>query len=108
MDFSFCSFLRERVFGEPLASNGLPLWLYYSGFQASCHNTNMASVRETEVTLVTLNAGSCNVVQGKILKEYVLQLRALIVQQAVISCSSVTSIMSPSLLPWMVKVYIPS
>jgi hypothetical protein len=26
------------VFGEPLASNGLPLWIRYSGFQASCHN----------------------------------------------------------------------
>jgi hypothetical protein len=29
--------LRERVFSEPLASNGLPLWLHYSGFQAPCH-----------------------------------------------------------------------
>jgi hypothetical protein len=34
-----CSLLRERVFSEPLASNGLPLWLRYSGFQASCNNT---------------------------------------------------------------------
>jgi hypothetical protein len=25
---------RERVFGEPLASNKLLLWLHYSGFQA--------------------------------------------------------------------------
>jgi hypothetical protein len=39
MDFGVCSLLRERVFGEPLASNGLPLWLHYSGFQASCHRT---------------------------------------------------------------------
>jgi hypothetical protein len=31
MDFRVCSLLRERVFGEPLASNGLPLWLHYSG-----------------------------------------------------------------------------
>jgi hypothetical protein len=38
MDFRVCSLLRERVFGEPLASCGLPLWLHYSGFQASCHN----------------------------------------------------------------------
>jgi hypothetical protein len=36
----FCvySLQREQVFGELLASNGLPLWLHYSGFQASCHN----------------------------------------------------------------------
>jgi hypothetical protein len=27
-----------NVLREPLASNGLPLRLYYSGFQASCHN----------------------------------------------------------------------
>jgi hypothetical protein len=38
MDFLVCSLLQERVFGEPLSSNGLPLWLYYSGFQESCHN----------------------------------------------------------------------
>jgi hypothetical protein len=38
MDFLVCSLLRERVFGEPLASNGFPLWLHYSSFQASCHN----------------------------------------------------------------------
>jgi hypothetical protein len=28
----------ERVFGEPLVSNGLSLWLRCSGFQASCHS----------------------------------------------------------------------
>jgi hypothetical protein len=33
-----CYLLRERVLGEPLSSNELPLWLNYSGFQASCHN----------------------------------------------------------------------
>jgi hypothetical protein len=33
--FSVYLFQRECVFGEPLASNGLPLWLYYSHFQAS-------------------------------------------------------------------------
>jgi hypothetical protein len=33
------SLLWERVFGEPLASNELPLWLRYSGFQASSHIT---------------------------------------------------------------------
>jgi hypothetical protein len=27
------------VLTEPLASNGLPLWLRYFGFQASYHNT---------------------------------------------------------------------
>jgi hypothetical protein len=38
MDFRFCSLMRELVFGKQLASNGLPFWLHYSGFQASCHN----------------------------------------------------------------------
>jgi hypothetical protein len=38
MDFRVCSLLREHVLGRPLASNGLPLSLHYSGFQASCHN----------------------------------------------------------------------
>jgi hypothetical protein len=38
MDFRLCSLLPERAFGVPLASNGHPLWLHYSGFQASCHN----------------------------------------------------------------------
>jgi hypothetical protein len=28
-----------NVLTEPLPNNGLPLWLHYSGFQASCHNT---------------------------------------------------------------------
>jgi hypothetical protein len=37
MDFRACSLLRDQ--GEPLAINGLPIWLHYSGFQASCHNT---------------------------------------------------------------------
>jgi hypothetical protein len=32
-----CSLLRERAFSEQLASGGLPLWLHYSGFQVSCH-----------------------------------------------------------------------
>jgi hypothetical protein len=31
--------LQDRVFGEPMASKGLQLWLHYSGFQASCYNT---------------------------------------------------------------------
>jgi hypothetical protein len=31
--------LPNRVLGDPLTSNVLPLWLNYSGFQASCHNT---------------------------------------------------------------------
>jgi hypothetical protein len=39
MDLRICSLLRERVFGESLVRNGLPLCLHYSGFQASCHNT---------------------------------------------------------------------
>jgi hypothetical protein len=34
MDSLVCSLLRERVFGEPLANNGLPFWLHYSSFQA--------------------------------------------------------------------------
>jgi hypothetical protein len=29
----------ENVCLASLASNGLPFWLHYSGFQASCHNT---------------------------------------------------------------------
>jgi hypothetical protein len=32
MDSCVYSLLRRRVFGEPLASNWLPLWLHYSGF----------------------------------------------------------------------------
>jgi hypothetical protein len=32
--FRVYSLQQERVFGEPLTSNGLPLWLHYSGFQA--------------------------------------------------------------------------
>jgi hypothetical protein len=28
----------QAVLTEPLASNGLPLWFRYSGFQASCHS----------------------------------------------------------------------
>jgi hypothetical protein len=31
-------FVAAETCYEPLASNGLPLWLYYSGFQASCHS----------------------------------------------------------------------
>jgi hypothetical protein len=31
--FRIYSFHRERALGGPLASNGLPLWLYYSDFQ---------------------------------------------------------------------------
>jgi hypothetical protein len=38
IDFRVYSLQRESVFDQPLASNGLPLWLHYSGFQASCHN----------------------------------------------------------------------
>jgi hypothetical protein len=59
-----CSLLRERVFGEPLASNGLPLWIQYSGFQASCHNTNRTSsgmwLRGT-VCLESITKGLCQV-----------------------------------------------
>jgi hypothetical protein len=36
--FRVCSLVQERVLGEPLVSNGLPFWLHYFGFQASCHN----------------------------------------------------------------------
>jgi hypothetical protein len=36
--FRIYSVQRERVFGGLLASYGLPLWLYYSGFLASCHS----------------------------------------------------------------------
>jgi hypothetical protein len=32
--FHVYSLQRKRVFGEQLASNGLSLWLHYSGFQA--------------------------------------------------------------------------
>jgi hypothetical protein len=35
--FRVYSLQRKSVFDEPLASNALPLWLHYSGFQASCH-----------------------------------------------------------------------
>jgi hypothetical protein len=38
IDSRICSLLLERVFSEPLASNELPLWLHYSGFQASCQS----------------------------------------------------------------------
>jgi hypothetical protein len=40
MDFRICLLLQERVFGKPLASNGLLLWLQYSIFQVPCHNIN--------------------------------------------------------------------
>jgi hypothetical protein len=34
----FCySIAAETCVSEPLADNGLPLWLHYFGFQASCH-----------------------------------------------------------------------
>jgi hypothetical protein len=33
-----------NVLTEPLASNGLPLWLRYSGFQKSCHNILLITV----------------------------------------------------------------
>jgi hypothetical protein len=46
MDFRVCSLLRERVFGEQLASNRLPPWLHYSGFQASCYNNMETGFRE--------------------------------------------------------------
>jgi hypothetical protein len=29
------------VYAEPLASSELPLWLHYSGIQASCHNMDV-------------------------------------------------------------------
>jgi hypothetical protein len=32
--FRVCSFQEELTLGEPSASNGLPHWLHYSGFQA--------------------------------------------------------------------------
>jgi hypothetical protein len=35
----FCHFTAaETCVSEPMDSNGLPLWLHYSGFQASCHS----------------------------------------------------------------------
>lgn len=40
--FRVGSLLRERVFGELLARNSFPLWLHYSGFQASCHNIHIS------------------------------------------------------------------
>jgi hypothetical protein len=39
--FSVYSLQRESVFGELLPSNGLWFCLHYSGFQASCHNTEL-------------------------------------------------------------------
>jgi hypothetical protein len=38
MDYLRLFVAAERVFGEPLASNGLPLWLQYYGFQASFYS----------------------------------------------------------------------
>jgi hypothetical protein len=44
VEFRICLLLREFEFGEPLASNALPLWLHYFGFQASCHNNIKISI----------------------------------------------------------------
>jgi hypothetical protein len=46
IDLRVCSLLRERVFGEPLASNGLPLGLHYSGIEASCHNNLWGTMKD--------------------------------------------------------------
>jgi hypothetical protein len=37
--FRVYSLQRERVFGEPLAINGVPFWLHYSGFQGCAYQT---------------------------------------------------------------------
>jgi hypothetical protein len=42
VDSRISSLLWERVFREPTAGNGLPCGLHYSGFQASCHNIQLA------------------------------------------------------------------
>jgi hypothetical protein len=47
IDFRVCSLLRECVFGKPLASNGLRLWLHYSGSQASYHTLSRVRVSMT-------------------------------------------------------------
>jgi hypothetical protein len=60
MNTRIYSLLQERVFGEPLASNGPPLWLHYSGFQASCHNTFMLH-RENSTFTFYLNVCSYQV-----------------------------------------------
>jgi hypothetical protein len=57
-DFRVCSLLRESVFGEPLASNGLPLWLHYSGFQTSCHSNKTRSVDLTSSREIKRNSTS--------------------------------------------------
>jgi hypothetical protein len=40
MNFRVCSLLRKCMFGKPLASNGLLLWLHYSDFKVSCHKAS--------------------------------------------------------------------
>jgi hypothetical protein len=37
VNYSLSFHCSGNMLGEPLASNGLPLWLHYSDFQASCH-----------------------------------------------------------------------
>jgi hypothetical protein len=36
--FRVYSLPQEHVLGEPLAINGLLLWLHCSGFEAACHS----------------------------------------------------------------------
>jgi hypothetical protein len=40
MDGRVYSLLLERALDKSWASNGLPLWLHYSGYQTSCHSMN--------------------------------------------------------------------
>jgi hypothetical protein len=44
---------RKRAFGEPLASNGLPLWLHYSDFQAMLTEPlpNNSHIRQNIITM---------------------------------------------------------
>jgi hypothetical protein len=55
--------LRERVLGEPLTSNGLPLWLHYSGFQASCYNKNKFVLKYKVIARVVVGPNTFTVAQ---------------------------------------------
>jgi hypothetical protein len=60
------SLLQERAFGEPLASNGLPLWLHYSGFQASCHNILAGVLNAILYVSTMINLFICAVSTGAV------------------------------------------